>query len=206
VTSRLIEWIWHINGSLALAPAQSSDEAFERLDPMFQARGTTYHRSGDRLTFQKSNTAPQDKMSIFDSGFLQVEESSDGAVLRYKLKSKALLFCFLAPLLFLAFAQITIAVGGIEKSDVEETAKKEEEDPAEKYASVPLHPIDKFLGAPEPEAPKKDKEEGEAKDKKGPSPTPAYVFASLFAILYIVGRILESWLIRTRFKKQLEGQ
>ena len=212
MTPRFIEWIWHVKGSLPLAPAQSSDEAFERLDPLFQTRGTTYERSGDRLTFSKTNIAPQDRMSVFEGGYLQVEENPEGPVLRYNLKSKALLFCFLAPLLFLAFAQLTIAVGNYEKQKAAAEAaanedKKDEkkEDPAEKYASVPLHPIDKFLGAPEPEKPKKDEKKEKEKKDRGPSPTPAYVFAGIFATLYIVGRILEAWLIKKRFRQRLLG-
>lgn len=213
MTPRFIEWIWHVKGSLPLAPAQSSDEAFERLDPLFQTRGTTYERSGDRLTFNKTNIAPQDKMSVFNEGYLQVEENPDGAVLRYNLKSKALLFCFLAPLLFLAFAQLTIAIGNYEKQKAaaEESAKKDDakkdekkEDPTEKYAKIPLHPIDKFLGAPEPEKPKKDEKKDEEKDR-GPSPRPAYVFAGMFAVLYILGRIVQDRKIRKRFEEKLQA-
>ena len=34
-------------------------------------------------------------------------------------------------------------------------------------------------------------------------PTAAYVFAALFALLYVVGRVLESRLIKSLFKKGL---
>jgi len=70
---------------------------------------------------------------------------------------------------------------------------------------VPMNPIDKALGAPEPEKPGK---EGADKDKgksKGPSPTPAYVFAAIFATLYVVGRVLEDRLVRALFRKSLLG-
>jgi hypothetical protein len=66
-----------------------------------------------------------------------------------------------------------------------------------------MNPIDKALGAPAPEKPKKDGK-GEDEDKK-PSPTPAYVFAALFATLYVVGRILEDRWIKALFKKSLLG-
>ena len=55
-------------------------------------------------------------------------------MLRYHLTSRALLFCSLAPLLFLGFAQLTIAVGKLEKPATEAADKSgkdsdEEKDP-----------------------------------------------------------------------------
>jgi hypothetical protein len=38
------------------------------------------------------------------------------------------------------------------------------------------------------------------------SRTPALVFAGLFSVLYVVGRILEPWLIRSVFRKTLSGE
>ena len=105
-----ITWIWQVRGSLALAPRQSGDDVFDSLDPLFQQPGTRYDRTGDTLTFQKKDQAAQDKMSVFDSGILRIEKTGSGPILRYQLNSRALLFCFLAPLLFLALAQLTIAV------------------------------------------------------------------------------------------------
>jgi hypothetical protein len=67
-----------------------------------------------------------------------------------------------------------------------------------------MNPIDKFLGAPEPEKPD-EKKKKEEEEKKGPSPTPAYVFAGIFATLYVGGRILEDWLIKRLFRKRLAG-
>jgi hypothetical protein len=66
---------------------------------------------------------------------------------------------------------------------------------------VPLNPVDNFLGAPAPEKPKKD-DAGGGHGKKA-SPTAAYVFAGIFAALYVIGRILEDRLIRTVFRKAL---
>ena len=195
------DWIWHIKGSLALTPQQSNDEVFARLTPLFGQEGTSHERQDDRLTFSKKDPAAQDKMSIFDSGVLQIENDATGPVLRYRLVSRALLLCFLAPLVFLAFAQLTIAVGKLEKPATDAAAKKAEK----KDVQLPQSPIDKFLGSPAPEKPKK-KKDGEEDDKKKPSPTAAYVFAGLFAALYLVGRILESRLVRTLFKKSLAGQ
>jgi hypothetical protein len=209
VNLRFIDWIWHIRGSLALAPEQSSDEVFDRLDPLFRQSGTSHERADDMLTFRKKAQAPQDKMSIFDGGVLRIEKGVAGSVLRYRLTSRMLLFCFLAPLLFLAFAQITIVVGKYQKpsSEAADKAKKDK-----KNVALPQNWIDKALGAPAPEKPKKDgkgkdgkdKDKDKGKDKK-PSPTPAYVFAGIFATLYLVGRILEDRLIKALFRKRLLG-
>lgn len=66
---------------------------------------------------------------------------------------------------------------------------------------LPQSPIEKALGAPAPEMPKKDK--NKSADDKKPSPTPAYVFAAIFATLYVVGRILEARLVSNLFRKRL---
>jgi len=201
---RFIDWIWHIRGSIPLAPGQSADAAFTRLDPLFAQPDTTCERTGDTLTFIKKNQLAQDKMSVFDSGVLHIEQAPQSPVLRYNLVSRALLFCFLAPLLFLGIAQMTVALGQLEKPKAEEKAKKPDE---KKDKAVELNPVDKFLGAPAPEKPEdkkaKDKKKGEDDEDKGFSPTPAYVFAGIFSALYGLGRILEAWLIRRLFAKTL---
>lgn len=202
---RLIDWIWHIRGSVALAPGQSSDDAFGKLEPLFRQPNTSFERSNDTLVFQKKDQAAQDKMSIFDDGTLRIERGTSGAVLRYHLTSRALLACFLAPLLFLGIAQFTVMLGQHQAktehaSDKSADAKKDKD-----KKIVPLNPIDKFLGAPAPEKPdKKDADKGGKRDKK-PSPTPAYVFAAIFAALYVGGRILEDRLIKSHFTRRLRG-
>lgn len=212
---RLIDWIWNIRGSVPLAPGQTSDDAFARLDPLFQQPGTTHERVDDTLSFRKKDQAAQDKMSIFDSGVLLIERGVEGAVLRYRMSSRALLLCFFAPLLFLAFGQLTVALGKLESpaSAAAEKAKKEKEE-KEKTKVVELNPIDKFLGAPAPDKPKKDDTEkgkdtakgadkGADKNKKH-SPTTAYVFAAIFATLYVAGRVLEDWLIKRLLRRTLQ--
>ncbi|MEA3390506.1 hypothetical protein [Sphingobium sp. CCH11-B1] len=199
MTARFLEWIWHIKGSLALTPDQSADEALAKLGPLFNQSGTSYERRGDTLTFSKKDQAAQDKMSIFDGGVLRIEREPDGPVLRYHLTSRALLFCFLAPLLFLSFAGLTIAAGKFTSPPAEATSKKDDK----KDKALPQHWIDKALGAPAPEKPKKD--DKKKSDDKNPKPTPAYVFAGLFAALYVVGRILEDRLVRSLFRKRLLG-
>lgn len=197
---RFIEWIWHVRGSVPLAPRQSADEAFDRLEPLFRQAGTNHERADDMLIFTKKDQAAQDKMSVFDAGVLHVEQGAAGSVLRYCLTSRALLFCFLAPLLFLGLAQLTIVASRYQKPPAE-SAEKAKKD---KDVELPMNPVDKALGAPAPEKPKKDKkgEKGED-DKDKLSPTPAYVFAGIFAALYVVGRILEARLVKGLFRKQL---
>jgi hypothetical protein len=204
VNRRFFEWIWHIRGSLALAPGQSGDDALDKLAPLFRQTGTSHERTDDTLTFRKKDQAAQDKMSVFDGGILQVQKDEAGSVLRYNLTSRALLLCFLAPLLFLGIAQFTIVVAKLHKPSTEaiEAAKKH----AKKIAAVPMNPIDKALGAPPPEKPKEESK-GKGKDKKDdegkPTPTAAYVFAAIFATLYVVGRILEASLIKRLFRRSL---
>jgi len=209
---RLINWIWHVRGSLALAPGQSSDDAFERLAPLFSETGTSHERTNDTLTFSKKDQPAQDKMSVFDSGALRIERGAAESVLHYHLISRALLFCFLLVPLFLGIAQLTIAMGKFQKPATEAAAssgkatdaskKDAAQAEADKAAPVPLNPIDKFLGAPEPEKPKKGEEKPGRRNKK-PSSTPAYVFAAIFATLYVIGRILEAWLVKRLFKRRL---
>jgi hypothetical protein len=215
VNLRFIDWIWHVRGSLALAPGQSSDDVFNRLDSLFGQAGTSHERTSDTLVFRKKDQAAQDKMSVFDDGHLQIERGAIGKgvaapVLRYDLTSRILLFCFLAPVLFVGIAQLTIVMGKLEKPSAEAAGKSGKASDASKKAArkkaeVPMNPIDKALGAPAPEKPgKKDADKAEGRNKK-PSPTPAYVFAAIFATLYVVGRVLEDRLVKTLFKKRLLG-
>ncbi len=207
---RFIDSIWHVRGSLALAPEQSRDDAFDRLDSLFRQNGTSHERTNDTLIFRKKDQAAQDKMSVFDGGVLQIEKGVAGSVLRYDLTSRALLFCFLAPLLFLGIAQFTIAVNKLQKPSTEAAstsgkALDASKKPAAKHVDVPVNPIDKALGAPAPEKPGKDGADESGRRGKKPTPTPAYVFAAIFATLYAVGRILEDRLVRTLFKNSLLG-
>jgi hypothetical protein len=197
------DWIWHVRGSLALAPGQSSAEAFDRLDPLFRETGTRRERTGDTLVFHKKDQAAQDRMSVFDGGVLKVEPAGAGSVLRYHLTSRALLYCFLAPLLFLAIAQLTVVVTKFQAPPADKaSALDAKHKAAEKDAVAPMNPIDKALGAPAPDKPKKGEDKPEGRHKK-PSPTTAYVFAAMFAVLYLVGRLLEDRLVKSAFQKRL---
>jgi len=57
VNLRFIDWIWHVRGSLTLAPEQSSDDAFNRLDSLFRQTGTSHERTNDTLIFRKKDQA-----------------------------------------------------------------------------------------------------------------------------------------------------
>jgi hypothetical protein len=101
---RVVDQIWHVRGVMPLDPSQSQDDVFGRLDVVFQEKGTSYTRDDNTLVFHKKDPLSQDKMASFDSGCLQIVDGPSGSELRYELKSRALLACFLAPLLFLAIA------------------------------------------------------------------------------------------------------
>ena len=195
---RFIDWIWHVRGSLPLVHGQSSNDAFDRLDPLFRQTGTSHQLTNDTLTFAKKDQAAQDKMSVFDGGVLRIEKGAAGSVLRYDLISRALLFCFLAPFLFLVIAQFTTVIAKYDKPPHE--AAKKHKPPAA------MNPIDKALGAPAPDTSKKGDDDGGGKKGKKISATPAYFFAGIFTALYLVGRILEDRLIYFLFRKTLVGE
>lgn len=198
---RSIDWIWRVRGTLPIEPHQSAAEAFDKLDSLFQEKNTTYRIQGDTLTFTKKDQLPQDKMSVFDSGTLRI---ADG-VLRYDLMSRALLACFLAPLLFFAVGHIGVALDTwrnppeLAKAKAEAAKKRSKIKPED----VPMSSIDKILGAPEPEKKKDDDEIGK-RDRK-PSMTTAYVFMSIFFALWVFGRILEHKLFHSRLRNKLTG-
>ena len=194
---RFIDWIWNVRGSVALPAGHCGDDAFDRLDPLFRQDGTVHQRAGGTLSFSKKDPAAQDRMSVFDRGRLRIEKSVAGAALHYCLTSRALLFCFLAPFLFLGIAQLTIVVNTLDKTKLE---------PAKASAVKQLNPIDKALGAPAPDPePTSDAERLLKAEEKKPTPTAAYVFAGIFALLYVVGRILEDRLVKALFRKSLAG-
>ncbi len=210
--SRFFTWIWHIRGEVPLPADVSPDEAFARLDPLFAHAGTTHARMGDAVFVTKRDQLAQDPLSVVDNGTLRIEPGEQGPVLRYHLVSRALLYCFFAPLLFLAVAQLTVFLGTLDKPTpaelAKEKAKKEKDD---KKGEIQLNPVDKFLGAPAPEKPKdetkdsKDKKKDGDEESKGFSPTTAYVFAGIFVALWVLGRLLEPWLIRRLFQRTLAG-
>lgn len=189
-----LDRIWHVGGALRLPAGQTPDDAFDRLDPLLHERGTSHERVGNRLVFSKKDPAAQDRLAAFDKGCFQVEDGPAGQVLRYRLTSRMLLFCFLLPAMFLAFAQVTIFVNGLDGPEIEAPARKD------KDVVLPQSWIDKALGAPAPELPDKDKDE---KKEGKHSATPAYVFAGLFALLYVFGRVWESRKARALFSSRL---
>jgi len=202
VNLSFINWIWRIKGTLPIEPTQSAGETFAKLDDFFREKNTTYRIEGDTLTFTKKKQHPQDKMSVFDGGTLRVV----GGALRYDMMSRALLACFIAPLFFFAVGQIGVTVDKwrnppeVVKAKAEAAKKRQKVKPED----VAMNPIDQFLGAPQPEKKKKGEEETGKRNRK-PSMTTAYVFMGLFFGFWAVGRVLEEWLIRFRFRNKLTG-
>ncbi|MGB3469376.1 MAG: hypothetical protein WBA51_00970 [Erythrobacter sp.] len=198
-----IDAIWRARGALVVDEEMTPAKAFERLDPMFQLHGTRYAVDGDTLTYTKENPTPQDRLATFTRGSLKVEAQQGRIRVSYDVRSHALLYCFLAPLLFLSFAGLALGLNVIdppkEKDETEESAEADEE-PAR------LHWIDQMLGAPEPDNPdeKDDKEESD-EDEVEPrhSPTSAYVLAGIFFLIYCVGRFLEPFLLRRTLRRAL---
>jgi hypothetical protein len=194
-----IDLIWRVRGDVPVDPALSPQEAFARLDPLLRTPGTTVTAEGDALTYTKRNPAAQDKLATFTRGRLWIERAGAGTVLRFDMFSHALLLAFLAPLLFLGFAQMAIAINTWEAAGAETSEKAKDEDKPKLVKK--LNPVDEFLGAPAPEDPNKKKDE--KKDEGRHSPDEGYFLAGLFAVIYLVGRWLEPWLVRRRFRAAL---
>jgi hypothetical protein len=195
----LIDNIWRVRGELPLEPALSPDEVFARIDPLLRTPGTEILAANETLSYSKHNPAAQDRLATFTRGSFRIERSSAGSVLRFDLFSHALLLCFLAPLLFIGFAQLAVAINTWEKAGAEATAKPKEDDKPKPVKT--LNPVDQFLGAPAPEDPNKKKDEKE--DEGRHSPNGGYFMAGLFALIYLVGRWLEPWLVRRRLRAAL---
>ncbi|MEM6856546.1 MAG: hypothetical protein AAF559_01630 [Pseudomonadota bacterium] len=212
-----IERIWRVNSSLALEEPLSAQEAFERLDPLLDQQGTEYTVNGEKLEYAKTNPAAQDKLATFTSGTLKVVQAGGKTRIDYEVASTALVLCFLAPLAFIAFGQFTNLINELEKpallAELQEEKKKEEEGEGEDEEKIELHWIDQLLGAPEPKQPgeenedekSRDSEEGregenEEDDVGNHSPTTAYVFAGIFFTIYLVGRVLEPYLLKRTFR------
>ena len=196
----LIDNIWRVRGEVPIDPGMSASEAFARIDPLLRTPGTTMSEEGGVLTYTKHNPAAQDKLATFTRGRMWIEQAGAGAVLRFDLFSHALLLCFLAPLLFLGFAQAAITINAWEASGAEASEKAEKKDEKPKPVKK-LNPVDEFLGAPAPDDPSKKKDE--KKDKGRHSPDEGYALAGVFAVIYLVGRWLEPFLVRRRLRAAL---
>ncbi|MGY6551268.1 MAG: hypothetical protein ACXIT4_05155 [Erythrobacter sp.] len=201
-----VDRIWRVEDSLVLDEPLSAEETFKRLEPLLQSPGAQYSVEGNTLSYVKKNPTAQDKLATFTNGSIRYEMQPGGPSLAYDVKSTALFLCFLAPLLFLGFAQLMVVVNQWENSKVEAIVEEAEKPEEEAKKKIELHPIDVMLGAPAPDDPDAKKEEavdeeGEPKEKF--SPTRAYVLAGLFVLIYLVGRFLEPWLLKRTFRRAL---
>ncbi|WP_296720526.1 hypothetical protein [Erythrobacter sp.] len=200
-----IDRIWRARGEVLLDEPLTPDEAFDRLDPLFQTAGSAYAVEGDTLGYSKHNPAAQDKLATFTRGTLRLDRQDGRSRLVFDVSSTALLLCFLAPLLFLGFAQTMVALNAWDVAGTGAVDAREKDKEAEKpKVKQELHPLDKLLGAPEPDDPdkKKDKEKDKKKKEKF-DPTRAYVLAGLFFVIYLVGRVLEPWLFKRTLRAAL---
>ncbi|UYV15358.1 hypothetical protein [Porphyrobacter sp. ULC335] len=197
-----IDLIWRVRGEVPLDPKLTPAETFARLEPLLRTPGTTLSADGNTLAYTKDNPNPQDKLATFTRGRMWIEPAGAGAVLRFDLFSHALLMCFLAPLLFLGFAQLAVALNAWEASGPEAAEKAEKKDEKPKPVKK-LNPVDEFLGAPAPEDPNKKKKDEKKEDEGRHSPDQGYFMAGLFALIYLVGRWLEPWLVRRRLRAAL---
>lgn len=194
--------IWRVRGEMPIDPALSPAEAFARLGPLLRTPETELSVEGEALAYAKHNPAAQDPFATFTRGRLWIERAGAGAVLRFDLFSHALLLCFLAPLLFLGFAQLAESINAYEKATAEASEKDKKDEDKPKPVKV-LNPVDQFLGAPAPEDPNKKKDKKKDEDEGRHAPEPGYVLAGLFFALYLLGRWLEPWLARRRFRAAL---
>ena len=211
-----IDRIWRVKSSLELDETLTAQEAYARLDPLLDQQGTEYTIDGDTLEYAKTNPAAQDKLATFTSGALKVVQTQGKTRLDYEVASTALFLCFLAPLAFLAFGQFAYLINELEKpallAELEEEKKKEEEEGKSEDEVIELHWIDQLLGAPEPKQPGEEDEDEESREGEegrededeeevgNHSPTTAYVFAGIFFVIYLVGRILEPYLLKRTFR------
>lgn len=196
----IIDHIWRVRGEVPVDSSLTPEEVFARLGPLLRTHGTALTVEGETLVYAKRNPAAQDKLATFNRGTFRIEPAGAGAVLRFDLFSNALLLSFLAPLLFLGFAQSAIAINAWEAA-AEASEKSEKKDDEKPKPVRKLNPVDEFLGAPAPEDPNKKKDE--KKDEGRHSPDKAYFLAGLFGVTYLVGRWLEPWLLRRRLRAAL---
>lgn len=199
----LVDHIWRVRGAVPIDPALSAEETFALIEPLLNAPGTTFAADGEALVYSKHNPAAQDKFATFIRGRLWVERAGKGKVLRFDLFSHALLLCFLAPLLFLGFAQMAVTINAWEAASAEAAKEAEKKDADKPKPVKKLNPVDEFLGAPAPEDSHKKKDE--KKNEGRHSPDEGYFLAGLFAVIYLAGRWLDPWLVRRRFRAALKA-
>ena len=199
----VIDRIWRSRGVLPVEPPLPAPEILDRLSGLFDEGEFALDRAGKRLDYRKPNPGAQDRLSTFSNGSLELAGDGEGQVLRYDVGSPALLLTFLAPLLFLGLAQGFVLLGQWEESKEASQSEDEDEDEEDDKPGE-LHWIDRMLGAPEPEDPDKEDEE-ESEEDDDYSPRDAYGLAGLFALIYLVGRVLEPYLLRKTLRRTIHA-
>lgn len=198
-----IDRIWRVRGTLALDEPLEPDEAFGRLAHWFDREEVELDDGGTSLTFRKTNPGAQHKLATFSSGSLHIAHRDGKTEVDYDVRSPALILTFLAPLLFLALGQAIVGIGMLNEAiSAEQSDEKDEE--VEKEPGE-LHLVDQMLGAPAPEQPDKNDKEKKDEEDEDHSPVKAYGLAGVFALIYLVGRMLEPRLFRSALRKALSS-
>lgn len=195
-----IDRIWVACGTLELDQPLNAREAFDRLAPFFDAKEVELDSSGTTLSYRKANPDAQHKLATFSSGTLEFQTRDDTARIAYRVRSPALLLTFLAPILFLALGQAIVGIGMVNQAVTAEEKEDEDEEPGE------LHWIDQILGAPAPEKDDDNEEGDDEEEDEDHSPLRAYGLAGVFALIYLIGRVLEPRLFRSALSKALSGE
>lgn len=199
----IINRLWWSHGTVSVDEALAPDEAFGRLAHFFEEGESAFDEDGTTLAYRKANPAAQHRLATFSSGILHYAQREHRTEIAYRVRSPALLLTFLAPLLFFALGQSIVGIGMLNESmSAEESEEEEKKEPGE------LHWIDQMLGAPAPEAPDEgeDGEDKEDEEDEDHSPMPAYGLAGIFALIYLVGRVLEPRLFKANLRKALSGE
>ena len=208
-----LDRIWRVKSSIELDRGLGAGEVFARLRPLLDTQGSQYAIDGNSLAYSKTNPAAQDKLATFTAGTLVVEGDAARTRIFYDVTSTALFLCFLAPLAFLAFGQFSAFLNEVERpAFLAEKQEKEAEKKAKEGEVAQLHWIDQMLGATAPDAPdekdsKARNERDSEEDEEGGyhSPKTAYAFAGIFFLIYLVGRVLEPYLLKRTFRAALSG-
>lgn len=113
----IVDFLWHLRGSVALDGAASNQAALDRLEQLLErqrkpvAERTATGVSFDAPLWSDAFGPNWHAMVIFDQGRLWIDQGRAGRVLRYNLRSlHGFVFCLFASVMFFAFG---LAEGGL---------------------------------------------------------------------------------------------
>lgn len=121
----MIDFIWHLRGSVALKDADDDEATLDNVEHMLgKQRKTIIERTHDGLVFDdplwRNPFGPNWRaMVIYDRGHFRIEHGLDGPRLRYDLRSlHGLIFCLCGAVMFFTMVCVSeglsrgLAVGG----------------------------------------------------------------------------------------------